>query len=180
MESHNYDYTTLQIVEEESYLGDLNIQIAKRHVPRVKGLRLIRSAFLTALKQAVSKEEVIKSCEESRKKDESMHSDSNGKRRLDMHADGNIRKPEDSWFENVFDHLVADGSGLNYHPPISDMHSSDTSPEPNPMRLYTKPGSVRNKKYNYIPLMSVLIVFLLLQISETSFELWIIKRARRC
>ena len=151
----------MQIVEEESYLGDLNIQIAKRLVPRVKGLRLIRSTFLTALKQAVSKEEVIKSCKESRKHDESMHSDSNGKRQPDMHADGNIRKQADSWFENVFDHLGADGSGSNYHPPVSDMHSSDTSPEPNPMRLYSKPGSVRNKKYYHIPLMSDFIVFML-------------------
>ena len=46
-----------QVLEEESYLGDLNIQILKRVIPRVKGAKLRHSAFISGLQHAAADEE---------------------------------------------------------------------------------------------------------------------------
>ena len=53
-----------QVIDEKDYLGDLNIQIIKRIVPRVKGVRLRRSAFLTVMQQAAYEEEAHEGVEE--------------------------------------------------------------------------------------------------------------------
>ncbi|GAX81306.1 hypothetical protein CEUSTIGMA_g8737.t1 [Chlamydomonas eustigma] len=46
-----------EVLDEQGYLSDLNIEIIKRVVPRVKGMKLRRSAFMAALDQTIQEEE---------------------------------------------------------------------------------------------------------------------------
>lgn len=53
-----------EVLDEEGFLSDVNIQIKKRVVPRIKGLRLLNSTLRTTVERHTQQQQAIGAIQE--------------------------------------------------------------------------------------------------------------------